>query len=146
MELKIEPYEGMGPIQLGTTLSEANKATRKRVEVVRKLDQRDEDPGLLLAVIDEGIRLEYDREDRCVSIEAFPPTNPVFQGRALLRLPVCEVIAWLQELDGALEVENSCYCSLRYGLSIYAPFYEEEPNEPADGVMVFEQGYYENEY
>ncbi|MDP4145812.1 MAG: hypothetical protein Q8936_15205 [Bacillota bacterium] len=42
------------------------------------------------------------------------------------------------------QIENDCgFTSHKFGIGIYAPFAQDKPGEPVEGVIVFAKGYYD---
>ena len=144
MDLEVVAYERMGAIGLGASVDEVRKKIGSKCVRVRTYDSvsglaRDHFP-------EQGIFVEYRRPGICVSIEATSPANPIFRGRQLLTHSYSEIRSWLESIGGEVKLESSVLKAFAFGIALYTPFCDEEPETPPEGVMLFERGYYERDY
>jgi len=143
VDLEIQPYESMGPIRLGMRIEEL----RWIIPGKRTIFKRDPSSALTeMHFEDHGILVEYVPSGICISVEVALPANPLFQDKQLLQTGYGELEAWFLSLDPKLKINTAGFTSIEYGIGVYAPFGDEEPEEPPEGVIVFERGYYEKKY
>lgn len=67
----------------------------------------------------------------------------VFNGDHLIGKPYSEVESLFKSIDNTTEIDSSGLVSYQFGIGVYAPFAEEEPNKPVEAVIIFEKGYYD---
>lgn len=139
MEMMIEPYVGIGSIRLGMTREEVNEAVGWQPKRFKK--SRDAD--LLSDNFDGFIFVYYREPDVCEAVEVAEPAVPIFRGQRLLETPFAELLRWFKTIDETLETDSTGLTSKKYGIGLYAPDAEDEPDKPAEGVIVFEEDYYD---
>lgn len=135
----IEPYAGVGPLRLGSSRGEIEAALGAGSEPV------DKGGAQPVAVFDDfGVHAHFDSQGRCEAIELMEPARPALDEVALLALPYEEVTRWLAERDPKVEVNPPDVTSSLFGVGLYAPEAVEDPQRPAEGVIVFVHGYYDS--
>lgn len=142
MEYRIEPYVGVGPIRLGMTVEEVRQAVGGAVHSFRKgpFAKRDTD-----AFDDEGIYVYYKDPGVCAAVEfGGGAVMPTLDGHPLLKRPFREVYHLLKARDPSLQLRDAGLTSYLLGVGIYMSSMKEDVWERAtEGVIVFEQGYYD---
>lgn len=136
----IDPYVGMGPIKLGMTREQVRSALGMQAKEYRKTQWDD----LLDDAFDSiGIHVAYRVPDVCTFVECFGPVSPTFRGENFLQKPFRDVRQWFETIDPAISVDGTGLTSRVFGITIYAPAAIKEPDEPVEGVGIFERGYYD---
>jgi hypothetical protein len=140
MDLVINPYIGIGQIKLGMTQSQIRNTINSEFKsfVRNKYSELPHDHFMEL-----GIIIEYKQPGICDSIQAFSPTNPIWRGQQLLNTSFSELDRWFLNIDPDRELDNCGLTSYKYGIGIYAPYYEEEANSLPESIIVFTRGYYD---
>ncbi|HEY9664259.1 MAG TPA: hypothetical protein V6C65_37930 [Allocoleopsis sp.] len=140
VKLEIHPYEGiagikfgMTPIQVRQILGEPDRTFKKTPADALETDAFDT----------AGMYIFYKLPGTCEAIELASPANPTFQGKTLISQPFSHLREWFQSIDPTTEIDETGLTSHQLGIGLYAPFAIESPHEAVEGVIVFEQGYYE---
>lgn len=141
IKLEIKPCQGIAGIRFGMTPIEVRAALGA---TVRSFQKTPTDEFATDAFDTLGIQVFYKQPGLCEAIELASPANPTLQGKMLIGCPFNELCEWLRTIDPTLEVDETGLTSHHLGLGLYAPFVSESPNLPVEGVILFEQGYYEN--
>lgn len=140
MEFEIEPYGGVGPVRLGMTIQEVRHALGEEPTTTSKSDTGI--PSDLFST--RGILVHYREPGISEAVEfGDPTTSPTYQGQRLLSRPFEELQAWFESLDPGAQTEADGLTSYKLGVGLYAPSALKDPNEPVQGVIVFDHGYYE---
>lgn len=138
MEFLIQPYIGVGGIKFGM----------KNLEIKSKMGTM---PINVQYTEKKEIKKETYQEcfvyfkpgNICEAIEFHEPAKVIFMGRELLHQPYQNIKEFMLKYDENLNFDNAGFTSYRLGIGIYAPFAEEAPQDPVEGVIVFEKGYYD---
>jgi hypothetical protein len=139
MQYDIVPYVGAGSIQLGMTSSQIQVICKEEPERFQK------------AIVDEYYTDSYKdffvyfkEPGICDAIEFHKPANVFFNGIKLFDEPYQKVKEALLLIDSDVIIDNDGLTSLKFGFGIYAPYADESnPSYVAEGVIVFEKGYYD---
>lgn len=129
MDYEIEPYVGVGPIRFGMT--------RKEIGAVLSAERQDapkrgtDKPGDYYPTL--GLFIDYRFPGVCGFIECGGPLLFTFQGQAFLGPPYGTARAWLALRDPGLETDGAGLISRHFGIALYAPLAEAEPEEPVEG-------------
>lgn len=142
MNLEVVPYHGMGPLELGMSRDRVRKifggnfkSSEKEIQSGIPVPARD-------LSVELGVRVEYDEQYNCCSIEATYPAQPTFQGILLLEKPFRGLREWFLEKEPKLKVDDFGFTSFLFGIGVYAPSAEENLDRTAESVIVFRRGYY----
>lgn len=138
MEFSIEPYTGSGEILLGMTSQQIEEILSAKPRKFKKFrdDEFETDAFDMFYVY-------YKSPGICEAIEFFKPAVVTFSGVNLMQKSYDELKRLFLSLDEDTECDDSGLTSYKYGIGIYAPLAEDEPLEPAEGVIIFEKGYYD---
>lgn len=140
MDFTIDPLKGVGPIRFGMDSETIQKLVGGRINQFKKsptsLEYTD-------AFLDHHIHVYYKANGECEAIEFGPGSNPMFMSNSLIGRQYRVIQTLFEQLDDSVELEDSGLTSYRYGVGVYAPDAIDSPDEPVEGVIVFEQGYYE---
>jgi hypothetical protein len=90
------------------------------------------------------VHVHVSADRRCEAIELMVPAKPTFEGAQLLGVPFSMVRDALRRRDPSLSVESDGLTSETLGIGLYAPSAVKSPDEPAEGVIVFVKGYYQD--
>lgn len=138
MRFPVEPYAGAGSVRLGMTIEDIQAALGQRAIMA---DQGGENP--IATFPDIGVHAEIAADGHCSAIEFMAPAAPELNDHPLLGLPFAEVRNYLAAIDPGLEEDGSGLTAERVGVGLYAPMATDDPQRPAEGVIVFERGYYQ---
>lgn len=138
MEFKINPYVGAEPILLGMTSEQIESIIGVKARKFKKSPYSE-----TLTDAFECFHVYYKSNGQCEAVEFFEPANLVFNGVYLIGKPYSEVESLFKSIDNATETDGSGLTSYQFGVGVYAPFAGKEPNEPVEGVIIFEKGYYD---
>lgn len=138
MEFSIEPYVGVGKILLGMTSQQIEDILSAKPRKFKKFSDDEFETDAF-----DMCYIYYKSTGICEAIEFFKPAIVTFSGIDLLGKSYVDVKNLFLSLDEDIECEDSGLTSYKYGIGIYAPFATEEPLEPAEGVIIFENGYYD---
>ncbi|ARU60926.1 hypothetical protein CBW65_07400 [Tumebacillus avium] len=136
MEFAITAYRSAGPIQFGMPRADVRRVLNESVSEFRKSE-----PSVALTDAFEWCHVYYKSSELCEAVEFFEPADPTFMGRKLIGRPFREVREFFQEIDDSIEVDESGFISFRYGIGVFVTLLSQEA--PIDGVIVFEDGYYD---
>ena len=92
---------------------------------------------------DLGIFVYYKKPGICDAIELCEPASPIFRGELLLGRPFSELREWFEKIDENVVIDGAGLLSYRFGVGLYAPGALKSPDDPVEGVIVFEKGYYD---
>jgi hypothetical protein len=140
MNLSIDPYIGVGPIKFGMDIEEVRRAIGLSFTTFKKTP---EDLIPTDAFDEAGIHVFYKPTGICEAVEMSDPANPVFKGQSFIGKSFSEIREWFRSQDEDIDADDSGLTSFKYGIGIYAPNAEEQPDDPVEGVIVFERGYYD---
>jgi hypothetical protein len=138
MKFSIESYIGVGKILLGMTSQQIEDILSEKPRKFKKFrdDEFETDAFDMCYVY-------YKSPGICEAIEFFKPVIVTFSGINLMEKSYADVKNLFLSMDEDTECEDSGLTSYKYGIGIYAPFATDEPSEPAEGVIIFEKGYYD---
>lgn len=141
MDWEIRPLQSVGPVEFGMVRTDVRRAVGGRVRAFVKSSERPSDTTdafeeLLVHVYYGGTNA------RCDFVEFGGGTaRPVLQGRDLLSESFSELRAWFRALDPSTKEDASGLESASLGIGVYAPYADEDPARPPEGVSVFAAGY-----
>ncbi|MBE6068548.1 MAG: hypothetical protein E7211_12770 [Clostridium lundense] len=138
MKFEINPYIGAGDILLGMTSEQIQNIIGIVPTKFKKVDT-----SKMYTDAYEWFHVYYNDKGKCEAIEIFEPSMPVFKGQYLINRPFIEVKKYFDTIDDSIEINDAGFTSFKYGISIYAPFAEDEPFEPVESISIFEYGYFE---
>ncbi|OIP75670.1 MAG: hypothetical protein AUK48_07075 [Oscillatoriales cyanobacterium CG2_30_44_21] len=91
-----------------------------------------------------GVHVHYHSADYCESLEFFEPAKLLLGKTHIFDLSFTEVREWLESDDSELEIDDEGLTCFKYGVGIYAPDWQEDPNLLIEGVIVFNDRDYYN--
>ncbi|MCM3666381.1 hypothetical protein M3204_18335 [Mesobacillus subterraneus] len=139
MDFKIIPYEGAGKIRFGMSEKEVEAALGIKPEKFKKFEDDEFETDHY-----KWCQVFYKQPGVCEAIEFFLPATVTFQGTTLLGKPYEKVKEIIEKYDNSLEYDETGFTSIKFGFGVYSPYAESEPSEPIEGVIVFEENYYNN--
>lgn len=140
MIFPVEPYTGAGPVRLGMRVGDIEAALGQQAVLA---DKGGEGPVATFPGV--GVHAEIAADGHCTAIELRPPAVPVLDDQPLLGPPFAEVRDYLGTLDPGLEEDGSGLNSERLGVGLYAPMAADDLRRPAEGVIVFDRDYYQEQ-
>ncbi len=138
MSLEITSYVGVGNLKLGMNRKDIRKKFDYEAKEFKKTpisENLTDDFGYC--------HIYYDKEDKCEAIEFFETAPIIFKGQLLIGEPYSSIKKIFEVIDKIVEFDDTGFTSIKYGIGIYAPFAEDEPNEPVESVIIFKSGYYD---
>ena len=146
MIIDIVPPETVGPVRIGMTMDEAERA-------LASIDGHDQQSGLP-AIYDSGMSIELEPAPggTVAAIEVSRPHSPVrieYRGIDLLGTPAARVVEQLSEFTELEEDEGGrSYVAPSLLLSLWRPFVDDENSDEEQGhyfqsVLVARPGYYD---
>ncbi|APM38927.1 hypothetical protein [Clostridium kluyveri] len=138
MEFSIEPYVGVGKILLGMTSQQIENILRIKPRKFKKFEDDEFETDAF-----DMCYVYYKDPGVCEAIEFFKPAIVTLNGTNLIGESYKDVKNLFLMLDEETEYEDTGLTSYKYGVGIYAPFAEDDPLEPVEGVIIFENGYYD---
>lgn len=140
MTYEIKPYIGVGSIEFGMTESEVRSVIGGEFCQFKKTPASE---MLTDAFSDKGIHVYYKKPGICEAVEFGNPAEPTFMGNKLIGIPFKEVKKLFEKLDDTIEVDETGFTSYKFGVGVFVPTLKKSKNEPIQGVIVFEKGYYD---
>ena len=140
MDFSIRPYEGVGPLRIGMSVEKVRATVGRGVVVDSKGSDTRVPTDIFVGL---GIHAHYTNEGLSEAFEICEPSSPTFQGKELVGKPFGELREWFEQLDDQIESDGAGVTSYKYGVGLYAPFAEDEPDKPVEAVIVFAHGYYD---
>lgn len=138
MEFLIKPYVGAGKILLGMTSQQIHAVLQIKPDKFKKFEDDEFDTDDF-----KWCQVYYKKPGVCEAIEFFENANVIINNKTILGKKYSEIKAIFERMDDSLEFDAIGLTSLKYGVGVYAPFAEDEPDEPVESVIVFERGYYD---
>ncbi len=90
-----------------------------------------------------GLNVFYDSNDKVEALELSEPACVLLNGFDVFSIPASEVYALIKKLDQDVVIDADGLISLKLGVGVYEPFYEEEYMHPIESFIVFKEGYYD---
>ncbi len=138
MKFDLKPNLGAGDILLGMTEQEVHAILGNDFEKVNKSVSDEFETDMY-----EWCFVYYKSPGVCEAIEFFEPAVPLLGGERLIGRPYTEVKGLFLKLDSLVQFDDAGLTSFNLGIGVYAPSAEKDPDEPVEGVIVFEKGYYD---
>ena len=138
MNFEIVPYVGAGCIKLGMERAEIRKCFNN----IYRESKKSSSTGNTSDVFD-CCYVYYKEQDTCEAIEFFGEAQATIDGKIMLGEPYSRVKNMFEAIDNSISFGDSGFTSFKYGVGVYAPFAQDEPDEPVESVIVFEKGYYD---
>ncbi|MCR6514512.1 hypothetical protein M4I33_06425 [Clostridium sp. LY3-2] len=136
MKFIIEPFKGAKPILFNMTSKEIEAIVSIKPF---KFVKTDEDS--VITDDFEKFHIYYDDEYICQGIEIFEEDNSVyFQDKDLFNMTFKEIEKLFKNSDNEIEYDEGI-TSKKFGISIYAPDYKEEPNSKVEAIFIFSKDY-----
>jgi len=136
---EIEPHVGAGPVRFGRPREEVKRVLGNEP---RRFKKTPHSAALTDAFDELGVHVYYNATGSCSAVELASPATPTFRGQLLLGRPFGELRAMFEALDPELKADNAGLISHLFGIGLYAPFAQDYPAAPVEGVLAFEEGYY----
>ena len=141
-ELIIYPYQGVGQIRFGMTRAEVRSLLGEPSAIFYKGLNTETSTD---AYDNIGVHICYHPSGYCEALEFFEPAQLVLEKKYLFELSFANFRDWLALQDHDLEIDEEGFTCFKYGISIYAPRWQIEPNLPAEGILVFQDRDYYNQ-
>lgn len=138
MSLVIRPNEGVGPINFGMSRDEVRHlfAEEPRIKASEGRVPSDYFSSIELLV-------HYADDQTVEAIEIGGGGDVEFLKAQLLKRPFQEVVSWMRTMDRRLQIDDTGFTSLRFGVGVYAPQAAKSLDAIVDGVIAFRPGYYD---
>jgi len=138
MEFKITSFKGAGNLHLGMTSSEIEKIVGIAPKKFKKyiFDKFDTDAY-------EGFFVYFKEPGIAEAIEFNNKSTILFNEENLFGKSFGELKEYFQSIDDDLELESTGLTSNKFGIGIFAPYAESQPEDKPEGIIIFEKGYYD---
>ena len=134
MKFEIEAYVGAGCVKLGMNRDDIRKCFNNQYKEFRKT------PISETLTDDFGnCHVYYKKNNLCEAIELFEG-EVLFDDQKLIGRPYSEVKNFFGSLDNSIDYNDAGFAYFKLGIGIFAPFANDEPDEPVESVIVFERG------
>lgn len=133
MEYQITPYESVGPIKFGMTQQEVQATLNEPYRIFRRGPFAKGDTEAYVQCF-----VNYDAAGLCNAVEFFGDAVVLFNGKSLFTLSCAE----LRKLLAPVEDNDSGFISFEYGIGVYAPYEEDEPDK-VESIIAFKKGCYD---
>lgn len=138
MNFEIKPYIGVGCIQLGMKREDVRKCFNNVYRESKKGSSNGNNSDAFTCCY-----VYYNKRDICEAIEFFGDARVTMSGILMLGESYSKVKKYIESMDNFISIDDSGFTSFKYGIGIYAPFAQDEPDEPVESVIVFQKGYYD---
>lgn len=138
MLCKIYPHIGIGGIELNSKREAIRHKFNQNFKEFRKTPY---DVNTTDAF--EFCHIYYDNENLCEAIELFEPATVVFDSFIIAEQPYEKVREYFENIDDSLDFNDAGFTSYKYGIGVFAPYADDEPDEPIESIIVFRKGYYD---
>lgn len=139
MSLFIIPKTSAGPVVLGQNREQVRIAAKSPVSPFRKTP---DSTGLTDAFDELGFHVFYDPNDRCVAVELWEESDPVFDDVHFFSMSPKEAALWLSQLDSDMSSDSVSATSNKLGISLYSEAGINSDNAILDSVLVFSDDYF----
>ncbi|MEK7951729.1 hypothetical protein [Luteolibacter soli] len=142
MKFVINSYKGAEPLEFGMSHAEVREAVGGKFKSFKR-DPDDEDDPPLDYFEKKGCFAYYSKTGELRAIEFCKPAEPMLDGVNLLGLKFVELMKLMKKKDATMKDTGAGFKSIKLGIGAWAPGGKHEPNIPAETVIVFREGYYE---
>ena len=139
MDFLIKPGEGFNDMRFGMSPGKVRRVIGEKWESFKR-SQDSEHPCDYFKSL--GVFVYYKASGEAEAVEFAMPAEVIFEGADLLQLSFVNLIGLLQKRDSNVEVDSDGLTAYGLGIGAYAPSAAEEPMAKAEGIIIFEKGYY----
>lgn len=142
MVLDVLSYRGLGPIQFGMSRKDVRNLLGEnyRASTMSFGGETDISDHFMF----EGILIFYDKDDRCIAIQVYEPSQVTMNGHVLVGIAFDEVRDWFAQLDPDFQDEDTGLMSKKFGISLFTEDARRCPHEKVLHVFAFNRGYFEH--
>ena len=140
MDYEIIPYVALGDIKFGLLRKEIEQIAGSPTKTFKRNEFAASPTDMYESL---GIMIDYDETGRCEAVETWDAVDVKLMGKSLLSSTYSEILSWFLATDKNIEEDDVGFTSYKYGIGLYAPYKEEEPNKPCKGVLAFKRGYFD---
>lgn len=139
MNFQIEPLVGAGDIKFGMVPDEVRNLLGTGYESFKRTPAVTFPHDYFRSL---GVFVYYKDPGFVEAIEFTAPAAPIYKNRKLLTLTYVELRDILHENDSGLEIESDGLTAAKLGIGAWCPDAADEPDKPAETIIVFEENYY----
>lgn len=139
MVFQIKPFVGAGDIRFGMTPDEVRDLLGVGYESFKRTPAATLPLDYFLSL---GVFVNYKDPGIVEAVEFIAPAAPIYKNRNLLTLTYVDLRKFLHENDSSLEIEPDGLTANKLGIGAWFPDAVDEPDKPAETVIVFEENYY----
>jgi hypothetical protein len=139
MDFEIRPLQGVNSIRFGMPVEEVRREVGGNFKSFNKTPSSTFPCDYFL---DFEVFGYYKRPGILEALEFAEPANPLLQGRRLMGITASDAKKILGSFDQSLEIDSDGIISHTLGVGVYAPGWDEDPDQVVESVIVFEEGYY----
>ncbi|PHR97585.1 MAG: ABC transporter ATP-binding protein [Blastopirellula sp.] len=141
MEFLIKPYEGVGDVQFGMSVTQVRSFLGSEFESFNRTSESAH-PCDYFELI--GFFVYYTESGEVEAIEFCSKAVVEFEQKKLFDLSFSELTDLLHKFDQEVEIECDGLTSYQLGIGAYAPLLDEEGTAcKPESIIVFERGYYD---
>jgi hypothetical protein len=137
---EIQTHQGAGPIRFGMTPDEVRTILGVKFKSFKRAPDSE-------YPCDHFFGLEcfvyYSGNGRTEAVEFVTPAEPLLNGTNLLTLGFSDLVTYISKIDPQVSIENDGFTSENLGVGAWAPNADDEPELPAETIIVFVPGYYD---
>jgi hypothetical protein len=141
MTWDILSHVGVGAVRFGQTREIVRRFFKEKPTEFFKAP---DDPVKTDYFESDGVFIFYNANDTCEAVEFCKPAIVTWQNKQLLPLPLGELLDYMRSQDNNLDEEDtvSGFLSYKNGIGGYIEDIE-ELEEPAETIICFRRGYYD---
>lgn len=140
MQIVIQSYKGFNEVKFGQTREQIRSLIDDHVNIFFRTK---ESKSATDSFDNLGIFVNYDDSDCCEAFEFARPAEPFFLEINLFELSYTDLLNWFKKIDHNIIEFDVGFTSYKFGIGIYAPEKEDNPNLHCEGVIIFRKGYYD---
>ncbi len=138
MVFKIIPYIGVGEIEFGMSRNRVREFFNNvYIEFIKSTSSENTTDDFL------DLHVYYNKVNECEAVEIFEVSSVAYGDIDNFGISYTRVKKVFERLDNTLDINEVGFTSYKFGIGVYAPYAEDEPNEPVESVIVFSKSYYE---
>ncbi len=144
MDWEVLPCKGIGPLRFGMSIGQVEEVLGSPARILEKPESSAIGRGR--AVFGSDVFANVGRDLICSAYEVAGSIRVRFLDKLLFDLPFPRLLAWFKVQDPDMKPDDTGLISRTFGVAVYAPHYEFEPERPSDAVAVFSKQLYEDHY
>lgn len=140
MEFIINPLKGVGDLRFGMTSDEVKSLLGNDFHSFKRT------PAMAYpcdCFENIGLFAYYKANGTLEALEFAEPADPIIYGVHLIGVNAQNLRGMFERENSVLEIDSSGFVSYSCGVGVYAPGWDENNEQVVEGVIVFEEGYFQ---